>query len=91
MHTAKLRTVGGSTMVAIPPVLLEALKLAPKAEVSMRIEGGMIVIEPKVRRRGRIGLKARLALCDPNAPLPPEVAADIEAWMNLVPVGQEKV
>jgi antitoxin ChpS len=89
MHSAKLRTVGGSTMVAIPPAVLEALKLEPKAEVSLRVEGDKLVIEPKRTRRGRIGLTARIAMCHPNAPLSADDEAELRLWMNLKPVGRE--
>lgn len=67
MHKAKLRTVGGSTMVAIPPTVLVALNLGPNADVDIRIEDDRIVIEPRYRK-GRIGLAARLAMCDFTKP-----------------------
>jgi antitoxin ChpS len=89
LHTAKLRTVGGSTMVAIPPAVLEALKLAPKAEVYLRVDGNKLVIEPKHKRRGRIGLKARIAMCNPDAPLSADDEAELQLWMNLKPIGRE--
>ena len=40
MHTAKLRSVGGSTMVAIPPHIIEALRLGPNSTVGLTLERG---------------------------------------------------
>ncbi len=54
-------------MVAIPPHIMEELKLAPNSRVGLTLERGKIVIRPKPRE-GRIGLKARLAMCDFSKP-----------------------
>lgn len=65
--TAKLRKVGGSTMVAIPTALLDALSLRPDAEVSMTLSGGELVIAPV---RDTLTLQDLLKACDPEAPYP---------------------
>ena len=49
MHTAKLRSVGGSTMVAIPPHIIEELRLGPNSTVRLTVERGKIVIRPQPR------------------------------------------
>ena len=84
MHKAKFRTVGGSVMVAIPPPLLEALQLGPNATVEISVDGNRLIIEPKPRT-GRIGLAARLALCDFSIPAP----ADEREWLDAPRVGRE--
>jgi antitoxin ChpS len=62
-RAAKLRTVGGSTMVAIPPTFMERLQLRANETVGVSLEDGQIVIRPQPRK-GRIGPKARLKMCD---------------------------
>jgi antitoxin ChpS len=84
MHKAKIRAVGGSAMVAIPPVLLDALQLAPNASVDLAIDGNRLIITPQPRK-GRIGLAARLALCDYSKP----AADDERAWIDAPRVGRE--
>lgn len=51
MHTTKLRKVGGSVMLAVPPVLLEILNLQPGTEVGLVVEKGRLVVEPPKRKR----------------------------------------
>ncbi len=87
MHTAKLRTVGGSTMVAIPPAVLEALNLASKSEVSIVVEGDKVVITPKVKCKPRLSYEERMALCDPNAPISPQE----QEWIDAPRMGREEI
>ena len=49
MHTTHLRKVGGSIMVAVPPVLLDTLRLRSGSKVGIAVEKGRIVVEPKAR------------------------------------------
>ncbi len=86
MHKAKLRAVGGSTMVAIPPAILEALDLRPNSDVAIHVENHRLVIEPQ-RRKGRIGLAARLAMCDLKKP----VSDDEAAWDRIPRAGREEI
>jgi antitoxin ChpS len=65
MHTTNLRKVGGSVMLAVPPALLDILKLQPGAKVGITVERGRMVVEPRLRRR--YSLKELLARCDPKA------------------------
>jgi antitoxin ChpS len=83
-HPARLRRVGGSVMLAIPPSLLDALDLAPGAQVDLSVKAGRLVVEPKQQRR-RYTLKELLAQCDPKAPRPRE---DRE-WITTPPIGRE--
>lgn len=83
MWTAKLKRVGGSIMVAIPPEVRALLSLGPNRSVSISVEKGNLVMKP---RPGRIGLKARLEMSDFS--LPP---SDEElTWINMDAVGEER-
>ncbi len=86
MHTAKLRSVGGSTMVAIPPHIIEELRLGPNSTVRLTVERGKIVIRPQPRK-GRIGLKARLAMCDFSK----KMKAEDREWANGPRAGSEEI
>jgi len=65
MHTTNLRKVGGSIMLAVPPALLDILRLRPGVKVGIAIEGGRLVVEPQQRPRYTLG--DLLAQCDPKA------------------------
>ena len=86
MPDATLRQVGGSVMVAIPPVLLEQLNLSARSTVGIAVEQGRIVLEPK-SRRPRWTLDELLAQCDSVAP--PE-DTDV-GWTSAPPHGGELV
>jgi antitoxin ChpS len=62
MHTTNLRKVGGSVMLAIPPALLDILRLQPGARVGIAVESGRLVVEP--RQRPRYTLDELLSQCD---------------------------
>jgi antitoxin ChpS len=83
MHTTNLRKVGGSVMLAVPPALLDILRLRPGAQVGIAIEGGRLVVEP--RQRPRYTLDELLAKCNPKAARTRE---DRE-WLANRPVGAE--
>lgn len=83
MYKAKLRSVGGSVMFAIPKPILESLDLRPDTEVSLSISEGRLVVEP--RSRPRYTLAELLAQCDPSAPRTDEE----QAWLDDEPVGRE--
>lgn len=83
MHTAHLRKVGGSVMLAVPPALLDMLHIGSGSSVSMTVEYGRLVIEPSVKKK--YTLQELLAQCDPSAP-PPE---EDKAWTSSAAVGQE--
>lgn len=85
MHVAKLRQVGGSVMVAIPPALLEQLHLSANTKVSVTVEEGRLVVEPKTRPRH--SLAALLAECDVEAPPP----VDDETWTSGIAAGEELI
>jgi antitoxin ChpS len=69
VHTTKLRKVGGSVMVAIPPAFLDQLSLTANASVGLAITGGRLVVEP-ITSRPRYTFADLKAQCDLNAPEP---------------------
>ena len=82
-HKARLRKVGGSVMLAIPPALLDALDLSTDRPVDLVVKGGRLVVEPEPRRR--YSLDDLLAQCDPKA----RRSADEREWLTGARVGRE--
>ena len=82
MHAAKLRKVGGSVMLAVPPALLELLNLQAGAQVNIGIDEGRLVVVP--RTRPRYALEELLGQCDPRAPDDGD-----RDWLDSPPVGNE--
>jgi antitoxin ChpS len=85
MHTTNLRKVGGSIMLAVPPSLLDILRLRPGARVGIAIEGGRLVVEPQ--KRPRYTLAELLAQCDPKA----RRSKEERDWLNSKSVGGELI
>lgn len=65
MHSTKLRKVGGSVMLAVPPALLEILRVQSGDKIDISIENGRLVALPQ--RRPRYTLDELLAQCRPSA------------------------
>lgn len=82
-HNARLRKVGGSVMLAIPPAILDVLSIQSDSMVEMTIESGKLLIEPK--QRPRYTLDELLAACNFDFDEDPE----IQAWQNYPAVGRE--
>ena len=83
MHTTSLRKVGGSIMLAVPPALLEPLKLRAGARVNISVEGERLIVAPMTRPS--YSLDELLAQCDEtDAPSPED-----RAWLDARPVGNE--
>lgn len=83
MHTTKLRKVGGSVMLAIPPAFLDHLKLQAGATVGLTIDHGRLVVDPKPR--SRYTLAELLAASDYSQPQP----AEDREWVDAPAVGGE--
>ena len=83
MHTTNLRKVGGSVMLAVPPALLDILRLRPGAQVGIAIESGRLVVEPQ--QRPRYTLDELLAQCNPKAARSKEE----RDWLRGKPAGAE--
>lgn len=85
MYKTNLRKVGGSVMLAVPPALLDTLRLRPGAKVGIAVESGRLIVEPQ--RRPRYSLDELLTQCDPKAPL----TAEEREWLDAKPVGGELI
>jgi len=83
MYTTNLRKVGGSIMLAVPPALLDILRLAAGAKVGLAVDNGRLVVEPTARPR--YTLDELLAQCDASA----EVSTEERQWLDSGPVGSE--
>jgi antitoxin ChpS len=83
MLTTTLRKVGGSVMMAVPPAILDMLRLGAGATVALNVDGDRLVVEsaPKLRYR----LEDLLEQCDPNAPLSDED----RVWLDAPMAGRE--
>ncbi len=84
-HTTRLRKVGGSVMLAIPPALLDALDLTPDAPVNMTVKSGKLLVE--ARLAPRYTLEELLAQCGTRK----RSTAEERAWMNAPSAGREVI
>ena len=85
MYTTKLRKVGGSVMLAIPPAFLDVLRLHAGAAVALSVDDGQLVVEPQVRPR--YTLDELLAQCDASA----DPTVEDREWLDGKPVGGELI
>lgn len=83
MHTTKLRKVGGSVMLAVPPALLDLLHLQAGASVGIAVEGERLVVAASPKPR--YTLTELLAGSDFSGPLSP----DDQEWIDAPAVGRE--
>ncbi len=83
MHVTNLRKVGGSIMLAVPPAILDLLRLRAGAAVGVTVDGGRLVVEP--RSRPRYTLAELLAASDYAQPSPPEE----REWVDAPPASRE--
>lgn len=83
MYTTNLRKVGGSTMLAVPPAILDLLNLQAGTTVGLAVDHGRLVVEPTPRPR--YSLDDLLSQCDASA----EISAEDRAWLDSKPVGGE--
>lgn len=85
MHTTNLRKVGGSIMLAVPPAILEILRLKAGTTVGVSLSGGRLVVEPQPRPH--YTLAELLAVSDYSQPQPPEE----REWVDAPTVGHELI
>jgi len=72
-------------MLAVPPALLDLLRLRPGAKVGIAIESGRLVVDPQPRPR--YTLSELLAECDPKA----RRTKEDREWLDANPVGRELI
>lgn len=85
MHTTNLRKVGGSVMMAVPPAVLDMLKLAAGSTVAVTVDGGRLIVEPQ--HRPRYTLDELLAQCDPDS----AVTDEDREWLDAPVTGDELI
>ena len=85
MHTTNLRKVGGSVMLAVPPALLDVLRLAAGAKVGLAVDNGRLVVEPVARPR--YTMAELLTASDYSQPQPPQE----REWVDAPAVGNEPI
>jgi antitoxin ChpS len=91
MHTTNLRKVGESTMLALPPAILETLHLQAGATVSLAVEGERLVVQPQSRPQSmpqsmpRYSLEELLSQCDSESP----IESHDREWIELGAAGRE--
>jgi antitoxin ChpS len=83
MHSTNLRKVGGSVMLAVPPVLLNLLHLKAGATVAVGVEDGRLIVES--RPRPRYTMAELLAASDYS----PSRSADEQGWLDAPAAGGE--
>lgn len=81
-HTTKLRKVGGSIMLAVPPALLDSLGLAADNVVALDVRGGELVVKSA---RPRYRLDDLLDQCEPDMAF----SEEDRAFLDGPPVGRE--
>jgi antitoxin ChpS len=69
-------------MLAVPPAILDMLKLQAGATVGLAVDDGRLVVDPRVRPS--YTMDELLALCEAGA----DDQTDRE-WLNVVPLGRE--
>jgi antitoxin ChpS len=85
MHTTNLRKVGGSVMLAIPPVFLDQLHLRAGATIGLAISDNRLVIHPAPCPRYTLDELLAEAEASGAYPLPP----DEREWIDAPAVGHE--
>lgn len=87
MANAKLRRVGGSTVVAIPTAHLKQLGIGADSRVSVRVEKDCLVIRPQAKPR--YSLAELMSRCDLSGPVRRSKAE--REFMEAPPVGNEEI
>jgi antitoxin ChpS len=85
MSLARLRKVGGSVMVALPPAALEVAQLSADSVVDVSVDAsGTITLRPS---RKRYSLDELLVGASPDAPLSDED----KDWLGGPAIGREAI
>jgi antitoxin ChpS len=83
MHTTKLRKVGGSVMLAVPPALLDQLQIQSGSAVGLGLDQGRLVVEPLTKPR------YTLAELLANSDYSQAVSQEDRDWVSSAAVGNE--
>ena len=85
MNTTKLRKVGGSVMLALPPAFLNSMQIGAGASVALEAGKGCLIIKPL--RRPSYSLQELLGQCDEAT----GDATEDQAWLDSGAVGKELI
>jgi len=85
MHTTRLRKVGDSIVLTVPPAVLEQLQLQANAKVGLTVDGGHLHVRPIARPR--YTMTQLLAESDYAQPQPPQE----REWVDAPAAGGELV
>ncbi len=81
LHT-NLRKVGGSVMLAVPPTLLKKLGLDAGKTVSLDVQDGKLLVEPKNKPLYKLSdLLAEHQMS----------SLEQDAWNDMKPIGREEI
>jgi antitoxin ChpS len=72
-------------MLAVPPALLNILRLRPGAKVGLAVRSGRLVVEPQ--QRPRYTLDELLAQCNPKV----HRGKEEREWLDSKPQGRELI
>lgn len=83
MHTTRLRKVGDSVVLTVPPAILDQLQLQAGARVGLAVDHSCLVVSPQPMPH--YTLAELLAACDDSA----AVSAEEREWLDGPAVGRE--
>lgn len=94
MHIASPRKVRGSIMLAVPPAILDLLRLKAGSRVGLEVHRQRLVIQaaPQTKTRPKYTLDELLSQWDARAGLKKtkfKKTKKDRAWIDLAPVGRE--
>lgn len=84
MYNTKLRKVGGSVVLTVPPAILALLSLDENSQVAMDIEDGKLRIIPKPNRYTMADLLAQSDYSQPQS-------SEEREWVDAPAVGGELI
>lgn len=85
MATATLRNLGGSVVMTLPKKILDLVNLRSGSQVSIEVQNGKLIIEPKTKPRYK--LAELMAQCDLSQPL----SEEDKEWFDAPLVGYEDI
>lgn len=85
MTTVTLRNLGGSVVMTLPKKILNLVNLHTGSQVSIDVQDGKLIIEPKAKPHYR--LVELMAQCDLSQPL----SAEEQSWLDDATTGHEDV
>lgn len=85
MTTVTLRNLGGSVVMTLPKKILDLVHLRTGSQVSIDVQDGKLIIEPKPKPRYK--LAELMAQCDLSQPL----TVEEQEWLDAPLAGHEDI